>query len=78
MRLLQFILSLILLYFFLLIAWPVFLVLLILFASYWIWAVWKLRKAANRAFEDLKQHEAIERPVESKDVIDAQFTEREE
>jgi ABC-type bacteriocin/lantibiotic exporter with double-glycine peptidase domain len=78
MRILQFILSMILLYIFLMFAWPLFLILFAVFAIYWIWAVRKIRKTANQAFEDLKQQETIQRPIESGEVIDAQYTEREE
>lgn len=78
MRILQFIFSLIILYIFLLVAWPVFLILFVLIAAYWIWAVWKIRKATKMAFEELKQQESIERPIASGEVIDAQYTEREE
>jgi membrane protein implicated in regulation of membrane protease activity len=59
-------------------AWPLFLVLFAVLAIYWIWAVWKIRKATNQAFEDLKQQETIQPPISSGDVIDAQYTEREE
>ncbi|MDP3304617.1 MAG: hypothetical protein Q8S15_00885 [Erysipelotrichaceae bacterium] len=78
MRILQFILSLIFLYFFLLVAWPLFLLLFVVLAIYWIWVVLKIKKATNQAFDDLKQQESIERPIESGEVIDAQYTEREE
>ena len=78
MRILQFILSMILLYVFLLVAWPLFLILFVVLAIYWIWAVRKLRKATNQAFDDLKQQETIQPPISSGDVIDAQYTEREE
>lgn len=78
MRILQFILSLILLLLFLSFAWPLFLGLFILFAVYWIWAVYKLRRSAKQAFKDFEQQETIERPIDSGDVIDAQYTEREE
>jgi membrane protein implicated in regulation of membrane protease activity len=78
MRILQFILSMILLYVFLLVAWPLFLILFVVLAVYWIWAVWKIRKATNQAFDDFKQQESIQRPIESGEVIDAEYTEREE
>jgi ABC-type bacteriocin/lantibiotic exporter with double-glycine peptidase domain len=78
MRILQFILSLIFLYFFLLVAWPLFLLLFIVLAIYWIWVVVKIKRATSQAFDDLKQQESIERPIESGEVIDAQYTEREE
>ena len=78
MRIIQFILSLILLYVFLLVAWPLFLILFVLLAVYWIWAVWKIRKATNQAFDELKQQENIQPPISSGGVIDAQYTEREE
>lgn len=78
MRILQFILSLVFLYFFLMVAWPLFLILFVVLAGYWIWVVLKIKKATNQAFDDLKQQESIERPIQSGDVIDAQYTEREE
>ena len=78
MRILQFILSLIVLFIFLMFAWPLFLVLFVVLAVYWIWAVRKVKKATNQAFEDLKQQESIQRPITSGEVIDAQYTEREE
>jgi membrane protein implicated in regulation of membrane protease activity len=59
-------------------AWPLFLVLFVVLAVYWIWAVRKVKKATNQAFEDLKQQESIQRPITSGEVIDAQYTEREE
>lgn len=78
MRILQFILSLIFLYFFLMVAWPLFLLLFVVLAIYWIWVVVKIRRATNKAFDDFKQQETIERPIASGEVIDAQYTEREE
>lgn len=78
MRILQFILSLIVLFIFLMFAWPLFLVLFVVLAVYWIWAVRKVKKATDQAFEDLKQQESIQRPIASGEVIDAQYTEREE
>lgn len=78
MRIIQFILSLILLLFFLSVAWPLFLILFLVLAYYWISALWKIRRVTKEAFEDLKQQESIERPIASGDVIDAQYTEREE
>ncbi len=78
MRLLQFVLSMMLLILFLYIAWPLFLGLFILIAGYWIWAVYKLRQSAKQAFKNFEQQETIERPMDSGDVIDAQYTEREE
>jgi ABC-type bacteriocin/lantibiotic exporter with double-glycine peptidase domain len=78
MRILKFIFSLILLYVFLLVAWPLFLILFVVLAVYWIWAVWKIRKAANEAFENLREQESIQQPIASGEVIDAQYTEREE
>lgn len=78
MRLIQFILSLIILLFFLSFAWPLFLILFVVLAFYWISALWKIKRATNEAFEDLKQQESFERPIASGEVIDAQYTEREE
>ncbi len=74
MRLIQFILSLILLAWLLVVAWPLFLVLAIILVVTWLNFFRKIKTMQKEAFEN--NHSTINSTLGSDDIIDAEYKEK--
>lgn len=74
MRLIQFILSLILLAWLLIVAWPLFLVLAIILVVTWINFFRNIKMMQKEAFEN--NHSTINPTLGSDDIIDAEYKEK--
>lgn len=63
--------------------WPLLVILIVVLLVYWVVFLRRVRKAADSVytqaqeeFHDARQDDDIETPVQQGDVIDAQYTER--
>ncbi len=77
MRFIQFLLSLILLAWLLVVAWPLFLVLAIILAVTWVRFYVRVKRMHKQAFDQFQQDNTFEsKGLDSSDIIDAEYKEK--
>ncbi len=78
MKLIQTTLTIFLLLFLLVVAWPLFVGMFVLVIGYWLWFMIRVRKVTQNAMNEFKEAERFEQTIRTNDIIDVEYTEKEE